>query len=73
MTDERLLRRVDLLLAMVAGWFVLTLVVASFALMVVDLAIGLLALTTVVLFIGVATLSYVRSSASLSDRHVDVR
>jgi hypothetical protein len=47
---------------LLAGWFVLSLVVASFALMLFDVVVGLLALATVVLTAVVAGLSYVRAT-----------
>jgi hypothetical protein len=73
MTDERLLRRIDLFLLVTAGWFVLTLVVASFALMLFDVAIGLTALGTVVLVIVVGTLSYLRSTGIDPELRVEIR
>ena len=73
MTDERLLRRIDLFLLVTAGWFLLTLVVASFALMLFDVAIGLTALGTVVLVIVVGTLSYLRSSGVDPELRVEIR
>jgi hypothetical protein len=47
---------------MAAAWFALTLVVASFAVMAVDLGMGVLALATVVLVILVGAFSYARSA-----------
>ncbi|MFC7202936.1 hypothetical protein ACFQJC_05380 [Haloferax namakaokahaiae] len=73
MVDERLLRRIDVLLALVAGWFVLSLVVACFALMVFDLALGMVALATVVLTLVVGGLSYARSTGIDPDVRVEVR
>jgi hypothetical protein len=73
MIDERLLRRIDLFLLVTAGWFVLTLVVASFALMLFDVAIGLTALGTVVLVIVVGTLSYLRSTGADPELRVEIR
>jgi hypothetical protein len=68
MVDERLLRRFDVLLALLAGWFALSLVVASFALMLFDVAVGVLALGTVV----VGGLSYLRPVRTPSDTRVEV-
>jgi hypothetical protein len=73
MTDERLLRRIDLFLLVTAGWFLLTLVVASFALMLFDVGVGLAALGTVVLVTVVGTLSYLRSSGVDPELRVEIR
>lgn len=73
MVDNRLLRRLDFLLAMCAGWFVLSLVVASYALLLFDTAIGLLALATVVLTVVVGGLSYLRSAGVPPDVQPEVR
>jgi hypothetical protein len=56
------------LLALLAGWFALSLVVASFALMLFDVAVGVLALGTVV----VGGLSYLRPVRTPSDTRVEV-
>jgi membrane-bound ClpP family serine protease len=72
MVDERLLRRLDWLLTALTVWLLLSLVLAGFALMVLDTAIGLLALTTVVLVSVVTGLSYLRSSGT-PDVEVSVR
>ena len=72
MVDDRLLRRLDWLLTALTVWLLLSLVLAGFALMVLDTAIGLLALTTVVLVSVVTGLSYLRSSGT-PDVEVSVR
>ncbi|MGM0590957.1 MAG: hypothetical protein ACQETI_04890 [Halobacteriota archaeon] len=72
MVDERILHRVDLLLVMLAVWLLLGLVVASFALMVVNVAVGLLALVTVVSTALVTALS-LRSSESTPEARVSLR
>jgi hypothetical protein len=72
MVDERLLRRLDWLLTALTVWLLLSLVLAGFALMALDTAIGLLALTTVVLVSVVTGLSYLRSSGT-PDVEVSVR
>lgn len=64
MVDERLLQRLDWLVIAATLWFLLTLVLASFAIMALNLAIGLLALTTVVLTSVVTVLSYRRASGT---------
>lgn len=72
MVDERLLRRLDVLLALLAGWFVLSLVVASFALMLFDVAVGVLALGTVVRTVVVGGRSYLRSARTPPDPRTEV-
>jgi hypothetical protein len=72
MVDERLLRRFDWLLTALTVWLLLSLVLAGFALMVLDTAIGLLALATVVLVSVVTVLTYLRSSGT-PDVEVSVR
>ena len=64
MTDPRLLVRLDALLGLAA----LALVVACFALMTVDLAIGALALGVVVLVGAVGIRSYVRAGRRAAER-----
>ena len=73
MIDERLLRRLDWLLTAVTVWLLLSLVLASFALLVLDTAIGLLALATVVFVSVVTVLSFLRSSGTSTDIEVSVR
>ncbi|WP_276259943.1 hypothetical protein [Haloglomus litoreum] len=73
MLDDRLYRRIDLFLLLVGGWFVLSLVVASLALMAVDTALGLTALVTVVLVGVVGTLSYLRTTGADPDIRFEVR
>ena len=73
MVDERLLRRLDWLVTAATLWFLLTLVLASFAIMAVDLAVGLLALATVVSTSVVTVYSYLRSTGSMPDVRVEVR
>ena len=67
MTDPALLRRLDAIVVVVAVWLLLTLVLGSFALMLVDVAVGVLALGTVVLFAVVAALSYLRAMQGYLD------
>jgi hypothetical protein len=73
MVDERVLRRIDVLVAVVTGWVVLSLVVASFALMLVDVGVGLAALATVVLTAVVGAFSYARSVGADTELRVEVR
>jgi hypothetical protein len=73
MVDDRLLRRLDWLLTALTVWLLLSLVLASFALMALDTAVGLLALTTVVLVSVVTVLSYLRSSDASPDVEVSLR
>ena len=73
MVDDRLLRRLDWLLTALTVWLLLSLVLASFALMTLDTAVGLLALTTVVLVSVVTVLSYLRSNGTSPDVEVSVR
>ena len=73
MVDDRLLRRLDWLLTALTVWLLLSLVLASFALMTLDTAVGLLALTTVVLDSVVTVLSYLRSNGTSPDVEVSVR
>jgi hypothetical protein len=73
MVDERLVRRIDWFLLVVAGWFLLSLVVASFALMLFDVGVGLAALGTVVLVAAVGTLSYARTAGHDAERRVEIR
>jgi hypothetical protein len=73
MVDERLLRRIDWFLLVVAGWFLLSLVVASFALMLFDVGVGLAALGTVVLVAAVGTLSYARTTGHDAELRVEIR
>jgi hypothetical protein len=61
MVDDRLLRRIDLLLLLVGGFVVLTLVIASLALMLFSVPLGLLALAAVVLTAVIGALSYARA------------
>ncbi|WP_254764259.1 hypothetical protein [Natrinema marinum] len=62
MVDPRLLRRIDILLALLALWIVLTLVLGSFVLMAFDTVTGVLALATVVLVVVISAYSYLRYS-----------
>ncbi|WP_267643806.1 hypothetical protein [Haloarchaeobius amylolyticus] len=73
MVDDRLLRRLDWLLAVLSVWLGLTLVLGSFALMTVNLGIGIAALATVVLTVTVAVLSYLRSSGIEAEAVVEAR
>jgi len=73
MVDDRLLRRLDWLLTALTVWLLLSLVLASFALMALDTAVGLLALTTVVLVSVLAVLSYLRSNGTTPDAEVSPR
>ena len=73
MPDDRLLRRLDWLLTALTVWLLLSLVLASFALMVLDTAVGLLALATVVLVSAITVLSYLRSTGTSPDFEVSVR
>ncbi|WP_254538025.1 hypothetical protein [Halomarina litorea] len=69
MTDPELLRRVDAALALRGAWLVLTVLLACFALMTVNLAVGLLALATVL----VGARSYVRARRTQSADDFDPR
>jgi hypothetical protein len=60
MTDPELLRRVDTALALLAAWLALTVLLACFAMMLVDLVVGVLALATVLLVTLVGARSYLR-------------
>ncbi|WP_152041696.1 hypothetical protein [Salinigranum salinum] len=73
MVDEHLIRRIDWFLLVVAGWFLLSLVVASFALMLFDVGVGLAALGTVVLVAAVGTLSYARTAGHDAALRVEIR
>jgi hypothetical protein len=73
MVDERLIRRIDWFLLVVAGWFLLSLVVASFALMLFDVGVGLAALGTVVVVAAVGTLSYARTAGHDAELRVEIR
>ncbi|WP_435320449.1 hypothetical protein [Haloarchaeobius sp. TZWSO28] len=73
MIDDRLLRRLDWLLAALSVWLALTLVLGSFALMTVNLGIGIAALATIVLVGTIAVMSYLRSAAPDTDLGVEVR
>jgi hypothetical protein len=73
MTDERRLRRIDPFLLVTAGRFLLSRVVASFALLLVDVAVGLFSLATVGLVAVVGTLSYVRTTGANPDVRVEIR
>jgi hypothetical protein len=70
---DRLLRRLDWLLTALTVWLLLSLVLASFALMALDTAVGLLALTTVVLVSVLTVLSYLRSNGTSPDAEVSPR
>jgi predicted membrane channel-forming protein YqfA (hemolysin III family) len=72
MEADPLLRRVDLFLLLVGGWFVLSLVLASFALMALDFGLGVVALATVMLTLVVGVASYVRTGRS-PDVRVELR
>lgn len=61
MTDPQLLHRVDAGLALLGAWLALVVLLACFALMVVDLVVGLLALATVLGVTLVGVRSYVRA------------
>jgi hypothetical protein len=73
MVGDRLLRRLDWLLTALTVWLLLSLVLASFALMALDTAVGLLALTTVVLVSVLTVLSYLRSNGTSPDAEVSPR
>jgi hypothetical protein len=73
MVDERLLRRIDWFLLVVAGWFLLSLVVASFALMLFDVGVGLAALGTVVLVAAVGARLYARTAGHDAALRVEIR
>lgn len=73
MMDAQLRRRIDLFLLLAGGWFLLSLVVASLALMAVDTGLGLTALVTVVLVSVVGTLSYLRTTDTDPDLRVEIR
>ena len=67
MVDDRLLLRIDWLLALLAVWLLLVLVLGSFALMAVDVAVGVAALAAVVLTAVVTVLSVLRSGGEAPD------
>jgi hypothetical protein len=75
MVDERLLRRVDLFLLSTGRWFLLTLVLGSFALLTVDVGVGVgaPALATVALTVLGGVASYLRSVGAAPDVRVEVR
>lgn len=58
MADPELLQRIDALLALLALWLVLTLVLGSFVLMAFDTLTGVLALGSIVLVVVIGAYSY---------------
>ncbi|MDS0260420.1 hypothetical protein NDI56_13530 [Haloarcula sp. S1CR25-12] len=59
--DGEILRRIDIFLLLTGGWFVLSLVVASIAVMALDVFLGFLSLAVVILTTAVGVSSYLRS------------
>jgi uncharacterized protein (DUF58 family) len=67
MVDDRLLQRADWLLTALSLWLALSLVLGAFAIMTVNLGIGLAALATVVLVFLVGVRSFARSTDTTLD------
>ncbi len=61
MTGPELLRRVDTVIALLAAWLALTVLLACFAMMLVDVLVGTLALFTVLVVTLVGARSYVHA------------
>ncbi|MDS0281837.1 hypothetical protein [Haloarcula onubensis] len=61
MVDAALRQRIDILVLLLGGWAFLSLVVASFAVMALNVLAGVLALTVVVLVTVVGSVSYLRA------------
>jgi len=59
--DYEILRRIDIFLLLAGGWFVLSLVVASIAVMALDVVLGFLSLAVVILTTAVGVSSYLRA------------
>jgi|GEM_PF-2491459 hypothetical protein len=61
MVDAALLRRIDIFLLLFGSWAFLSLVVASIAAMALNVLVGVLSLTVVVLVAVVGSVSYLRA------------